>query len=77
MYKGIMFPSLPVSTLYGTIILTWFDDVFKLTVIVKCLLLKIKEFISPCQYDLLLPGIGLVPVLSCGQFYFLCFCHPL
>ena len=27
-YNGIMFPSLPVSTLYGTIILTLFDNRF-------------------------------------------------
>ena len=43
--KGIMFPSLPVSTLYGTIIETWFDNVFRFAVITNYLLLKIIEFI--------------------------------
>ena len=42
---GNLFPSLPVSTLYGTIIETWLDDVFRLAVITDGLLLKIIEFI--------------------------------
>ena len=28
MYKGTMFPSLAMSTLYSTITLAWSDDVF-------------------------------------------------
>ena len=43
--EGIMFPSLPVSTLYGTIIESWFDNVFRFAVITNHLLLKITEFI--------------------------------
>ena len=39
-----MFPSLPVPTLCGTIIETWFDDVFRYAVITDYLLLKIIEF---------------------------------
>ena len=31
--KGIMFLSMPVSTLYSNIIRTWFDDVFRFAVI--------------------------------------------
>ena len=38
--KDIMFPSLPVSTLYGTVIKTWFDDVFRFFAITDHLLLK-------------------------------------
>ena len=45
MCKHIMFPSLPVSTLYGTIILTRFGDVFRFTLITEHLLLKLIEFI--------------------------------
>ena len=45
MYKYIMFPSLPVSTLYGTIILTWFDSVFRFAVITEYLLLKLVIYI--------------------------------
>ena len=45
-HKGIMFPSLPVSTLYGTIIGTWFDNVFRLPITTKCSLLKFKEFMQ-------------------------------
>ena len=75
--KGIVFPSLPVYTLYDTIIIAWFDDDFRFVVITECLLLKLMEFIFTRQYELLLPGIGLVPVLSCGPFYFLHFCWPL
>ena len=45
MCKGIMFPSLPVSTLYGTIIETWFDEVFiRFGDISDHLLLKVIEF---------------------------------
>ena len=40
-----MFPSLPVSVLYGTIILIWFYDDFRFAVITECLLLKLIEFI--------------------------------
>ena len=40
-----MFPSLPVSTLYGTIILTQFDDIFRFAVNTECLLLKLIEFV--------------------------------
>ena len=35
-----MFPSLPVSTLYGTVFITLFDDAFKFAVIKDHLLLK-------------------------------------
>ena len=42
--KGTMFPSLPVFTLYGTIIETCFDDTFRFGVINNLLLLKIIEF---------------------------------
>ena len=45
MCKDIMFPSLPMSTLYGSIILTWFDDVIIFAVITEWLLLKLIEFI--------------------------------
>ena len=45
MCNGIMFPSLPVSLLYGTAIMTLFDDVFRFAVITKWLLLKLMEFI--------------------------------
>ena len=75
--KNIMFPSLLVSILYGTIIETWFDDVFRFAIIINHLLLKIIEFISQCQYDLLLHGVGLVSVPGHGQFYISCFCKPL
>ena len=43
--EGIMFPSLPVSNSYGTIIKASFDGVFRFAVITKCLLLKKTEFI--------------------------------
>ena len=43
--KGIMFQSLPVSTLYGTIIETGFDNVFIFAVTTDHLLLKIIDFI--------------------------------
>ena len=39
MCTDIMFPSLPVSTWYGTIIRTWFDDGFRFA------FLKLIEFI--------------------------------
>ena len=42
--KALCFHHLPVSTLYGTIIETWFDDVFRFFVITDHLLLKIIEF---------------------------------
>ena len=42
--KGIMFLSLPMSTLYGTIVETWFDNVFRFAVMIDHLLLKIIEF---------------------------------
>ena len=45
MCKGIMFLSLPVSTLYSTIFQTWFNDVFRIAVINEHLLLKLIEFI--------------------------------
>ena len=70
MYKGIMFPSLPVSTLYGIIIEIWFDDVFRFAVFTNHLLLKIIEFMFTVQYDLLLHTVGLLPVLGHGWFYF-------
>ena len=40
-----MFLPLHVSTLYGTIIEIWFDNVFRFAVITGHLLLKIMEFI--------------------------------
>ena len=40
MCKSIIFPLLYVSTLYGTIILTWFDDVSRFVVITEHLLLN-------------------------------------
>ena len=40
MCKGIMFPSLPVSTMHGTLTETWFDCVFRFAVIIKYLLMK-------------------------------------
>ena len=43
--KGTMFPSLPVSTLYGTNIGTWFDNDFRFVVTADHFLLKIIEFI--------------------------------
>ena len=45
MCEGIMFPSLPLSTLYGNIMLTRFDGVFRFAVITQQFLLKLKEFI--------------------------------
>ena len=36
MCKSIMLPSLPVSTLYSTIIELWFDDVYRFVVITNC-----------------------------------------
>ena len=42
--KSIMFPSLAVSTLYGTIILTWLDDVFRLDVLYWILDIRINRF---------------------------------
>ena len=69
--KGIMSPSLPVSTLYNTFIETWLDDVFRFTVITDHLLLKIIELYSPCQYDLLLHPVDVLPILGHGQFYFI------
>ena len=32
MYNGIIFPSLPMSTLYGTVFMTLFDDVFRFAI---------------------------------------------
>ena len=43
--KDNMFPSLPVSTLYGTIIETLFDDVFRFAVFTDQLLLNIRKSI--------------------------------
>ena len=40
-----MFPSLPMSILYGTVITTLFDNVFRFAVIIECLILKFSEFI--------------------------------
>ena len=40
-----MFPSLPVSTLYGTVIPSRFDDVFRFAVITVHLLLQLTESI--------------------------------
>ena len=45
MNKGIMFPSLTVSTLYGTIIETWFGSLFRFAVIMNHLLLKNRIYI--------------------------------
>ena len=77
--KGIMFPSLPVSTLCGTIIETWFD-VFRFVVITNCLLLKIINLYSLYQYDLL-HGVGLqlcfAGILACVcSILRLCLCPP-
>ena len=76
MCKGMMFPLLPVSTLYGSIILTLFDNVFRFVVITECLLLKLIEFIftmpiwsSSC--------LGLVSAVHCGLLCLSCFCRPL
>ena len=40
-----MFPSLLVSTFYGTILTALFGDVFRFVVIVECLVLKLMELI--------------------------------
>ena len=40
-----MLPVLPVSTLYGTVIMTLFDDVSRFSVTMEWLLLKLMEFI--------------------------------
>ena len=40
-----LFPSLPMSMLYDTFITTLFDDVFRLTVIMESLALKLMELI--------------------------------
>ena len=45
MCNGMMLPSLPVSTLYGTIKLFLSADIFKFAVITKQFLLKLIEFI--------------------------------
>ena len=60
-----MFPSLPVSTLCGTIIETCFDEMLRFAVIADHLLLNLY---SLYQNDLLLHGVGLVPVLGHGWF---------
>ena len=44
-YNDIMFPWLPVSTLYGTVIMTLLDDVFRFAVIMEPLALKFMELI--------------------------------
>ena len=44
-YNCIMFPSLPVSTLYATVIMALFDDVFRFAVIMEWLVLKLMELI--------------------------------
>ena len=45
MYNDIMFPSLPMSTLYGTVIMTLSDDIFKFTLIAEQLELNLTEMI--------------------------------
>ena len=40
-----MIQSLPVPTLYGTILVTWFVNVFRFVVNIMCLLLKLIEAI--------------------------------
>ena len=62
-----MFPSLPVSTLYGTIIETWFNNGFRFAVITHLFTIENNTILhSPCQYDLLLHGVGMGPVLGHG-----------
>ena len=41
----VLFPALPVSTLYGHVIISLFDDVFRFAVITECLLSQWIEFI--------------------------------
>ena len=43
--NGITFPSLPVSTLYDTFILTQFYNIFGFAGTPECLLLKLIEFV--------------------------------
>ena len=43
-WKGIMYWSLPKSTLYGTTDVAWCDNVFQFAVMTECLLLKVMEF---------------------------------
>ena len=69
MCKSIMFPSLPVSTLYSTITLAW-SDVFKLAVITESLLLKLMEFIFTMSVSSS-SGTGLVSWLMLCIFTFL------
>ena len=44
-YNGITFPSLPMSTLYGTMIMTLFVEVFRFAIIIEQLELNLTEFI--------------------------------
>ena len=48
----IMFQSLPISTLYDTIMAALLDDVFKFAIIAEYLELKLTEFI----FTILMPG---------------------
>ena len=45
MYNGCIFPSLPISTLYGTVITTLFDNLFRFAFIVEWLELKLMKLI--------------------------------
>ena len=73
--KGIMFPSLPVSTLSGNIIETWFDNVFWLAVY-QMFVIEINRIYIHHINDLLFHSVGLILVPGHGWFYFSHFCRP-
>ena len=66
MWYGIMFPSLPVSTLYGICALFWLLLVFNFPFITKCMLLKDMEVI-----------VTMLTCLSAAVFGFILWTFPL
>ena len=70
-----MFPSLPVSILYGTVITTLFDDVFRFALIMEQLVLKSKELIF--TVPMLSPFSSQIPALYHGLLFSLHSCTPL
>ena len=60
-YNGIMFPSLPVSTLYGTVITTWFHDVFFICCYFRKTGIKINGIDIHCFNVILLFLVSFLP----------------
>ena len=62
-YNGIIFPSLPMSVLYGTVIMTLFDDVVRFSFLVEWLELNLTELIFTmsvsCSWSDFSPHYGL------------------